>query len=405
MHDPKREIEALRDHLARHDKKIAFLFGAGTSAAINIGPDLANWKSLIPAVAELTNDCRSAAETLGEPFKQAWQAISDECVSRGEDPNIENLLSRIRFKSAAIGPSDTLAGLTGEQLEQLESCVAQTIAQRVTPNTALIPDHIPQDNLARWCSKTRRRSSLELFTVNYDILFERSLEAARIAVFDGFIGSYQPFFDSDAVGGKAGGPGTDWVRLWKLHGSINWRWAEFGSERRVVREQNTDPGEMILPSLHKYEESRKLPYVALMDRLSAVLEQDDVLMIACGYSFSDQHINERIFGALERNPRTHVVSLTFSDIDLDGSVAEKAGTFKNFSVLCPKGAFIGGSWAEWRLSQPLDPWFEDATAGAFSQDDPDADGTPSLTGKLQLGDFGVFCDFLARIADPTGASS
>lgn len=34
--DPKKAIETLRDHLASHDKPLAFLMGAGTSCAVKV---------------------------------------------------------------------------------------------------------------------------------------------------------------------------------------------------------------------------------------------------------------------------------------------------------------------------------------------------------------------------------
>ena len=34
----------------------------------------------------------------------------------------------------------------------------------------------------------------EIFTSNYDLIIEKSLEAIRIPHFDGFVGSYEPFF-------------------------------------------------------------------------------------------------------------------------------------------------------------------------------------------------------------------
>jgi outer membrane protein assembly factor BamD (BamD/ComL family) len=35
-HDAQKTLANLRDHLARHDKPIAFFFGAGTSCAVAV---------------------------------------------------------------------------------------------------------------------------------------------------------------------------------------------------------------------------------------------------------------------------------------------------------------------------------------------------------------------------------
>jgi hypothetical protein len=101
-------------------------------------------------------------------------------------------------------------------------------------------------------------------------------------------------------------PGQRWVRLWKLHGSVTWALAGEGDKRRIVRGPEIETGELILPSLRKYEESRKQPYLAMLDRLRALLtRREEIVLITVGYSFSDQHINEVILEALEENPGLH----------------------------------------------------------------------------------------------------
>jgi hypothetical protein len=65
IHDPRQFIEEMRDHLAAHDKPLAFLFGAGTSAAINMAPppkpgEKPSFKPLIPAINGLTEYCAKA---------------------------------------------------------------------------------------------------------------------------------------------------------------------------------------------------------------------------------------------------------------------------------------------------------------------------------------------------------
>ena len=70
-HDARAFVGLLRDHLASHDRPIAFLFGAGTSRAVNCAPiDPTTGKSskfvpLVPAIAGLTAECQSAVENMG----------------------------------------------------------------------------------------------------------------------------------------------------------------------------------------------------------------------------------------------------------------------------------------------------------------------------------------------------
>ena len=49
---------------------------------------------------------------------------------------------------------------------------------------------------------------------------------------------------------------------------------------------------VIHPSYMKYQESRRMPYLAMVDRLRAFLKQPTSTLILCGYSFRDEHVNE-----------------------------------------------------------------------------------------------------------------
>jgi len=300
LHDAQKLLADLRDHLARHDKPIAFFFGAGTSCAVQVSEsgDGTATKPLIPDVAGLTRLCKEAAAELDDKYAQAWTAIEDRCKAANQYPNIENILSRLRMMLGAIGASDTLAGLKAAELVKLEETVRQTIAHIVASDKSRIPDELPHRKFARWLVKTARQHPVEIFTVNYDILIELALEAERIPIFDGFVGSYQPFFHPDSLRRTELAPGVNWTRLWKMHGSVTWRRVDQDGRLRVIRGEPDLSGEMIFPSFQKYDESRQQPYAAFMDRLARFLELDDALMIVSGFGFGDEHINNVIFGAL-----------------------------------------------------------------------------------------------------------
>ena len=150
---------------------------------------------------------------------------------------------------------------------------------------------------------------------------------------------------------------------------------------------------MILPSLRKYDESRKQPYLAMLDRLRGVLsERDDIILITAGYSFSDQHINEILFEALDSNPGLHVFALCFEDPDDDGVLLAKARVQRKLVVLSPKRAFVGGTEGTWKVTDPK----TSATrlAGVFSLEQEEGTG-----GLLTLGDFNSFCALLNALAE------
>lgn len=396
-HDGLQVLDNLREHLARSDKPIAFLFGAGTSCAVTIDPSGSGLpEPIIPAVAGLTIRCKEEVDTLGPEFSTAWESIVAQLGATGISANIENILSRLRMMIAAAGPHDTLAGLELSRLEQLEETVRRTIARLVRVEQASIPEVTPHRTFARWISRLNRRSPIEIFTVNYDILIEYALELERIPSFDGFVGSFQPFFHPDSLRRPEISPGSGWTRLWKMHGSVTWRRIVHGTRGRIIRGDQDDAGEMIYPSFMKYDESRQQPYAAYSDRLQRFVNQDDALLVVVGSSFGDEHINNIIFEALENRPRTHVFALQFAEPSNDSELARRASGRKNIVMVGPETGIISGQRAPWSptVSSHTDPQlFEVRSTPA-----PPVGGAPSGStaprGIMKVGNFSAFCRFL-----------
>ena len=290
-HDPREHIRGIHQILISDKKRIGFLFGAGSSFATGIST------IYVPVIAEMTNDVLAGIASDSPKFATAVSAIKKEI---GEAQfNIESLLSSIEAKRAVIG-NGTLNGLTGSEFSALAACVKEHVVRIVSVHGKLLPEDIAKlahSKLSSWVSKARRRFPAEIFTTNYDYLFEIALESSGIPYFDGFSGSFEPFFCPEAVEDVEAY--SHLVKLWKMHGSLGWIYRE--RDKAVVRKPSA-PAESILiyPSHLKYNTSKKQPYVGLIDRLCTFLQQDDAVLIICGYSFGDNHINERIATSLRR---------------------------------------------------------------------------------------------------------
>ncbi len=395
-HDPLINVRGLRDHLAAHDKPLAFLFGAGTSCAVKTAESAVDGpqkgEPLIPAIHQLTAKCGETVANLDERFRGAWAAIEQECARADLDPNVENMLSRVRMKLDAVGEEDTLKGLNRVDLQRMEKTITTTIARLAHPPEDCFPSETPHHGFASWIARIpRQKQPVEVFTTNYDVLVERALEEERCSFFDGFSGAVQPFFSITNE------PFPSWTRLWKLHGSVNWGWATYPTGRRVVRVPPNHLGEMILPSHRKYDEARKQPYVALFDRLGHVLSQEDAIVVALGHSFGDAHVNTTILEALDRPRRTQLFALTFTELQEDHPLVQAAKRQPKISVFGPDTAIIRGQRGKWQLIEPIN----DKTAAfmdiAFDSDAAPDESTPSLTGRMRLGDFNSFCSFLASM--------
>lgn len=395
-HDARKTVADLRDHLARHDKPTAFLFGAGTSCSVKaIRPDgEAPNEPLIPAVAGLTYICAAEVRRLGKEYEQAWSKVEEQCASDGGVPNVEAILSRLRMMLGAMWKEDRLLGLDHSGIAKFEETVRRTIAKVSNPDRTRIPEETPHRLMARWIARMSRKYPVEIFTLNYDVLIEMAFEAERIPLFDGFVGSHRPFFLPDSLRRPESAPGSNWVRLWKMHGSVTWRRENHDGRTRIVRGEPDLSGEMILPSFHKYDESRQQPYAAIIDRLARFLDQDDALLVTSGFSFGDEHVNNVVFSGIENRPRTHVYSFQFEELAENHELTRRALRQRNLIMIGPKTGVIGGRRAEWRLDESapvVDVAFELA---------PKTEATPQPTnGHMKLGDFVYFCQFLRSMSD------
>lgn len=261
--------------------------------------------------------------------------------------NIEDVLTYIRSMKEVSTGGGTVRGFTEDELNGLETEICNTIADAVNKD---LPDG---DNsyrrLARWVGSIDRVIPVEIFTTNYDLLLEQALEEQNVPFFDGFSGSRYPFFDIHSVEENELPP--YWARLWKLHGSVNWK-AMSGGVYRVSKGIAGSP-ELIYPSKLKYDQSRKMPFLAMSDRLTNFLLNPHAVLFVCGYSFGDEHINDTIINALKVNQSANVVALMY------GKMKDAAGTLvapeavkralerPNLNIWYDEEAVIGAQRREW----------------------------------------------------------
>jgi hypothetical protein len=164
---------------------------------------------------------------------------------------------------------------------------------------------------------------------------------------------------------------------------------------------------MILPSHWKYDESRKQPYMAYMDRLSRILNQEHALLITCGYSFGDQHINAILYGALDNRNTANVIALQFQDLNEGDKLIDAALQRSNLTVIGPNGGVVSGVWGLWQLTEAVENKTSSLMDCAFDSNAlPEGESSPAagsadLKGRMRLGDFNWFCRLLKGMGPDT----
>jgi len=373
-----REVRELKTHLS-YSKNIGFFFGAGTSCALNI-----------PNVEQLTTGIE--AKLTGDHLANFKLVKTDlETIITIKKVNIEDILNQIRRIRELTGETaKEYQGVSGANAKLLDKEVC-TIIYAIIAEKESLADIDKTKKFFAWLSLLNRDFSKEIFTTNYDLIIEKSLEASQIPYFDGFVGSYEPFFWQESIDQfvSKNDLTQNWIRLWKIHGSLSWFWKEDPKTKaqqiiRIGKIENIKDEEnelVIYPSKEKYDSSKKQPFIAYFDRLKNYLLSGELLFVFTGYSFSDQHINEIIFNCLRQNNRLTALVFFFQDSEVE-NLHKQTSSYMNLNVFGPTKAIINGNLGEWEyLASDLKP-----------NEKPDSYWN-TADKKFKLGDFNELVNF------------
>ena len=346
--------------LAAKSRHVCVFLGAGASRACGL-PDMACLQRQI-----LKGLAGAELEYFG-------------CQTGDQNRNLEQILSRLRRIHALLdGGPDTVDGLTAEQAGDLDRRICGLIVNALRVDDSGLS---PMLHFATWAARADYHLPVEVFTINYDLVLETAFESLRVPYFDGFVGALRARFYTHLVEATTA-DSDDWlpaflVRVWKLHGSVNWEWGSepHGEIVRLGTTVSSGSPAAIYPSDTKYDESRRVPFVVLQDRFRRAIRQPETLLLISGYSFRDEHLNEMIFDAAHQRPRSEFLAFSFDA--LPEKLAGAAVMIPNLQAIGRSEAIIGGVRGKW--------------------DPPPTNGRQDIweDGGLTLGDFANLARYLA----------
>ena len=294
---------------------LAFLIGAGCSRCAGL-----------PLTNELTDKILED-DTLDSPSKEILIAVRKEFAG-GVDANIEDYLSEIvdmlaiteRRAGRGVGENTVVVGsacYTAKQLRKASNQIKQAIASAIDRKVNIATHQRFVTSVHRPLRAGRQGLSqpVDYLVLNYDTIVEDSLAMARIPYADGLSGGATAWWDTstfDIEGVSA--------RVVKLHGSINWhQFPDDPLPRRIGTGVALDNQEeiplLIWPSSTKYQEAQLDPFAQLLNRARRALRPSSGsqrLLVICGYSFGDRHINLEIDRALHES-RGNLTVAAFTD--------------------------------------------------------------------------------------------
>ena len=366
-HNPDQHMFGLRQIATNGKKRVGLLIGAGAPVSIEVGTKDA-WEPLIPNIAGLEI---MVIKKLSSADQKVYASIKASITNS----NLEKILSRVRMLAEVVG-TDKIFEYTSTDFLALSKCICEVIRDVVSKDLPMQAN--PYSEVVSWINGINRKYGVEIYTTNYDLLFETALERAKTPYFDGFSGSKNAFFDPSSIS-KNDLP-SRWIRLWKLHGSIGWESNDAGE---IVRVPNSTNANMVYPSHIKYDQTQAAPFSSLFERLKDFLNEPDAFLMSSGFSFADAHISSKVLECLLANPSAALFAFQFGTLAEEKNVIDLALKCPGISVFCSDGAIINGIQAKWKLgTPPTKNWHEIRTE--YYKDN-----------KFLLGDFKKFARFLA----------
>lgn len=171
--------------------------------------------------------------------------------------------------------------------------------------------------------RTEESSKISIFTTNYDLFNEYSLEANNIAYTTGFPSTLAKRFDVNQFRYRLVDdtnrykdkwqPVFKEANLYKIHGSINWVSRDDGF---LYQSDSTEEGDVVViyPTMLKHKETAQAPYSELFREFSNCLQKKNTTLFVMGYGFPYEHINTIISQNLKNQDFNLII---FGDKDED----------------------------------------------------------------------------------------
>lgn len=321
--------------LRKHFKNIVVLTGAGSSK--DSGGKL---------MGELWEECNAEIESLVKTLPD----IKNKSFYNTK-PDIEAFISYITLIEKTADENKASELKKGQ--EELEKKIRELCTLTLQKDKA---PHI--DFLNKITARKNNDSRVQIFTTNYDTLFEQAANEAGFVIIDGFSFT-QPrefsgrWFDLDIVNREKTRLKQEEsfiskvFHLYKLHGSLTWTKKDDG---KIVQENNPNPL-MIYPSSEKYESSYEQPYFEMMSRFQQALRKEETLLIVIGFGFGDKHIRNVVLEAVNQNPSFQLLILNYGNITPNENIKDFFINKENF-VVKRNINIVSGSFKEFTDNYP-----------------------------------------------------
>ncbi len=350
-------VQDMRELLSQ--SRLALLLGAGCSK--NAG---------LPLMPKLTEEVLGHAK-IGKETEKLLDAVRG-LFSGAKDATIEDFMSEIvdllsiaerRSQRGATQPKVSVGGeeRSSDELQDALGEIKQAVSSSIGEKEVDVTTHqqfVRAIHSSLQAGKAGR--GVDYFVLNYDTLIEDALGLERVVYSDGFTGAATGWWKPSTFGtdGKA-------VRVFKIHGSIDWCILEGDSLPRRIRSgiqtESAKNHVLIYPAATKYQETQRDPFAQMLNHMRQSLspcEGKEMVLAICGYNFGDSHIDLEIKNALHQSEGRLTIAAfvgtdepegRLNDWLADSSISEQVRVYAN------KGFFHGNK--KLKLDDEI-PWWK-----------------------------------------------
>ncbi len=337
---------AIRDALTKFEELLAqgspvILMGAGCSKCAGL-PLTTELSAQVLASTELSTTSRDILTTIQGMFGGADSAQIEDFLSELVD--LLAIADRRAERSAVttqvvLGKNGYSAKDLRDAVDEIKHAISVVIRKKV--DVQVHRDFVSALHRPVRPGKPAPGRITDYLVLNYDTALEDALGLERVPFADGIVGGATGWWNQEAFDRE----GIE-ARVLKLHGSIDWlEVADDPLPRRVAPSvDGAISGErriLIWPASTKYRETQRDPYAQLAERARRAMRPNrgsQRVLLICGYSFGDSHINLEMDRALrESSGDLTVVAFTSTDEPLgklrewldDEAIREQVLVFAN----------------------------------------------------------------------------
>lgn len=338
-----------------------FLLGAGCSKCAGL-PLTAELTKLTLQSSKLDNDGKAILEAIKSLFAGADSAHIEDYLSELVD--LLAIADRRKWRGAAQAEIQLAGkGYSSEHLkaaaEQIKLAIAELVG--VDVKIEIHKSFIRSIHRPLRAGLAVPNSVVDYLVLNYDTLIEDALALERVAYADGIDGGVTGWWNPDTFNrdGLA-------ARVLKLHGSVNWYEVDGDTLPRRIAPNLLPPAKcgqhiLIWPASTKYRETQLDPFAQLADQARRAMRPyrgSQRVLVICGYSFGDSHINIEIDRALRESSGDLTVVAFTSDDEPVGQLKswhQSADVQEQVLIYAKRGFFHGREEA--RSTEDL-PWWK-----------------------------------------------